>query len=127
MGFDNVSANAKATMATTKPAMGPAIPISNNVARERMGDRMRMNAPNVPMSVGAGIRKGRVAYTPERKQYTKWPISWESKINNKMAEKGIPNSRRDGSCNAHRTGNSVELATPKIWGLDEDTLTNSDH
>src|SRR5438552_3859171 len=24
-------------------------------------------------------------------------------------------------------GNSVELATPKIWGLDEDTLTNSDH
>ena len=31
--------------ATTNPAMGPAIPMSNNAQRERMGDRMRITAP----------------------------------------------------------------------------------
>ncbi len=34
--------------------MGPAIPMSNSTLRDRIGDLMRMTAPNVPMKVGAG-------------------------------------------------------------------------
>ena len=50
--------------ATTKPAMGPAMPISKRAARDSMKPPMRMNAPRVPISVGAGMKKGRVARTP---------------------------------------------------------------
>jgi len=37
--------------------------MSNNACRERIGDLIRMNAPMVPISVGAGTKKGSVAYT----------------------------------------------------------------
>ena len=50
--------------ATTNPAIGPAIPISNNAVRERIGERIRMTAPMVPIRVGAGMKNGSVAYTP---------------------------------------------------------------
>jgi hypothetical protein len=32
--------------------------------RERIGERMRMKAPSVPINVGAGMKKGKVAWTP---------------------------------------------------------------
>ena len=63
IGFEKVNAKANTTTATTNPAIGPAMPMSNSAARERMGERMRMNAPNVPISVGAGMKKGSVAQT----------------------------------------------------------------
>jgi hypothetical protein len=50
--------------ARTNPAIGPAMPMSKSTARERKGDLMRMNAPNVPISVGKGIKNGSVAETP---------------------------------------------------------------
>ena len=63
-GFESVSATASVTTATTNPAIGPAMPISNNAARERIGALIRITAPNVPINVGAGIKKGSVARTP---------------------------------------------------------------
>ena len=33
------------------------MPMSNSASRERMGDLMRINAPRVPISVGAGIAR----------------------------------------------------------------------
>ena len=47
----------------TNPASGPAIPMSNRIFFERIADRMRMNAPSVPISVGAGIKNGSVTST----------------------------------------------------------------
>ena len=41
----------------------PSDPMSNKADRERIGDLMRMNAPNVPINVGAGIKNGSVAFT----------------------------------------------------------------
>ena len=49
--------------AKKNPAIGPAIPISNKARREGMGDLILMNAPRVPINVGAGTKKGSVAYT----------------------------------------------------------------
>ena len=63
-GFDSVIANASVTIATANPAIGPAIPMSNSAARERIGALIRITAPNVPISVGAGIKNGSVARTP---------------------------------------------------------------
>ena len=40
------------------PTSGPEAPTSNSARVERIGERMRRNAPNVPMRVGAGIKKG---------------------------------------------------------------------
>src|SRR5215472_15522722 len=57
-------------MATTNPAMGPAMPISNRSRRLRMGERMRMNAPRVPIKVGAGMKNGQVANTFRRTHKT---------------------------------------------------------
>jgi hypothetical protein len=51
-------------VATRKPAIGPAIPMSNSAVRERIGERIRMNAPIVPNILGNGMKKGRVALTP---------------------------------------------------------------
>ena len=64
IGFENGKANINTVTATTNPAIGPAIPISKSAARERIGERMRMNAPSVPINVGAGMKKGNVAFTP---------------------------------------------------------------
>ena len=50
--------------ATTKPAIGPAMPMSNNATLFGMRDLMRMNAPSVPVrTTGAGRKNGRVATT----------------------------------------------------------------
>ena len=47
-------------MVTMSPAHGPAAPISNSTRRERGIDRIRMNAPKVPMMKidgnGAGMK-----------------------------------------------------------------------
>ena len=61
--FDSINPTNIAGTAKTNPAIGPAIPMSNNACRERIGDLIRMNAPMVPISVGAGTKKGSVAYT----------------------------------------------------------------
>ena len=56
-----------ATTATTNPAIGPIAPISRSGPRLRIGERMLMNAPNVPMMNGyggAGMKYGRLARTP---------------------------------------------------------------
>ena len=63
-GFERFIATAKVATATTNPAIGPAMPMSNNAARERIGALMRITAPRVPINVGAGIKKGSVARTP---------------------------------------------------------------
>ena len=47
--------------ATTNPAMGPAIPISNSAVRERILERITITAPMVPIRVGMGIKNGSVA------------------------------------------------------------------
>ena len=49
---------------SSNPAIGPAIPISNNAARERIGALIRITAPSVPINVGAGMKNGSVARTP---------------------------------------------------------------
>jgi len=46
----------KAGMARTKPASGPEIPTSKSSRRLAMGDLMRIKAPSVPISVGAGMK-----------------------------------------------------------------------
>src|SRR5689334_249477 len=51
--------------ATTKPANGPASPMSNNARREGIAERILINAPKVPArnSGGAGMKYGGVAFT----------------------------------------------------------------
>src|SRR5208282_2866909 len=57
-----------AASATTKPAHGPAAPISNIARRLRGSDLIRIKAPKVPIEIGkgrkAGIKYGRLASTP---------------------------------------------------------------
>jgi len=52
---------------TRKPAIGPAMPISNKDFLEEKLERMRMTAPSVPNGFtrngGAGIKYGSVAVT----------------------------------------------------------------
>lgn len=50
--------------ATTNPASGPAMPMSNSARRVGIGERMRMTAPKVPMRGGPGRKWGQVAHTP---------------------------------------------------------------
>ena len=45
------------------PAIGPATPMSSSMARVRMGERIRMNAPSVPNKVGDGRKNGKLAST----------------------------------------------------------------
>src|ERR1044072_3768502 len=51
--------------ATTNPASGPANPISNSARRDGIGERILINAPNVPVknNGGAGMKNGSVALT----------------------------------------------------------------
>ena len=43
--------------ATTKPANGPATPMSKRIGLVLIGPRIRMNAPRVPVrKIGAGIK-----------------------------------------------------------------------
>jgi hypothetical protein len=46
--------------ATTAPAIGPAAPMSISAFRFGTGDLILMNAPNVPMNDGAGMKNGGV-------------------------------------------------------------------
>ncbi len=50
--------NANAGKATRNPTKGPEAPTSNSARVDRIGERIMMNAPNVPISVGAGIKNG---------------------------------------------------------------------
>ena len=61
MGLESASPQNSTGIATRNPAIGPAMPMSNSACRERIGDLMRMTAPNVPISVGAGMKYGSVA------------------------------------------------------------------
>ncbi len=45
------------------PASGPAMPMSNRMRLDKIAERMRMKAPSVPISVGAGMKNGSVAST----------------------------------------------------------------
>ena len=50
--------------ANTKPASGPAMPMSNNIRLVGIGSRIRMNAPSVPVSTnGIGMKNGSEAST----------------------------------------------------------------
>ncbi len=52
--------------ATTNPAIGPAMPMSNSAILSGIRDLMRMNAPSVPVMNGiggTGRKYGRVAST----------------------------------------------------------------
>jgi hypothetical protein len=48
----------RAGTAKTKPTKGPEAPTSNRARVVRMGERMRMKAPKVPMSEGKGMKNG---------------------------------------------------------------------
>jgi hypothetical protein len=61
--FDNEIPAAIGHTSSANPASGPAMPISNRIRFEKIADRMRMKAPSVPMSVGAGRKNGSVAST----------------------------------------------------------------
>jgi len=54
----------RAGRARMKPVSGPAAPMSNSCCFLVMGDLILMNAPNVPIRVGAGMKNGRVASIP---------------------------------------------------------------
>jgi hypothetical protein len=64
IAFDQPSDSTSNATATTNPAIGPAMPMSNRARRERIGERIRMTAPMVPISVGIGMQKDRVAQMP---------------------------------------------------------------
>jgi hypothetical protein len=50
--------------ATTNPAIGPAMPMSNSMCLVGIASRIRMNAPSVPVSGrGAGRKNGSDAST----------------------------------------------------------------
>ena len=59
--FDRDRPTTSAGRARTKLASGPAAPISNSWCLRVMGDLILMNAPRVPIRVGAGTKYGRVA------------------------------------------------------------------
>ena len=46
------------------PAIGPDAPMSIRARLVTIGDFILINAPNVPMIVGAGMKYGSVARTP---------------------------------------------------------------
>jgi hypothetical protein len=64
---ESLSPIATASTASTAPAHGPAAPISNITRRVRAGDRIRINAPKVPMKKtdgrGAGMKYGGLTST----------------------------------------------------------------
>ena len=62
--FEYAMPMANAGMTNRKPASGPAIPTSNSCRFVGIADRMRMKAPKVPISVGAGRKYGRLASIP---------------------------------------------------------------
>jgi len=82
----------------TKPAKGPASPISKSARRDGMGDFIFMNAPNVPArnSGGAGIKKGSVALTHNSDRQDNDPFSWAVSIVSRAVEKAKPDLRRLG-------------------------------
>ena len=57
------SPNHSTGTATTNPAMGPAMPMSNKQRLESTAERIRMKAPMVPIRVGAGMKYGRETST----------------------------------------------------------------
>ena len=57
--------------ATTNPAIGPAMPMSKSATLVGMRDRIRMNAPSVPVNgSGAGRKYGGDTSTPYRRHAT---------------------------------------------------------
>ena len=61
---ERLSPTNKAGVATTNPAIGPAIPMSKSMRFVGIFSRIRMNAPSVPVSrIGAGRKYGSDALT----------------------------------------------------------------
>ena len=60
-----------------------------------------MNAPMVPISVGAGMKNGSVAMIPYFSHQTKCPISCAIRIVISDAENGMPISSRAGCAQIH--------------------------
>ncbi len=62
---DQCSPRNSAGTAMTNPAIGPAMPMSNSADLLKIGWRIRITAPNVPVRMnGAGRKKGSVASMP---------------------------------------------------------------
>ena len=59
-GCDSDKPTSIAMHAGINPAIGPAIPISNNAARDGIGLLIRINAPSIPIRLGNGTKKGGV-------------------------------------------------------------------
>ena len=59
--FEYAKPTPSAGRRNANPASGPATPTSKSSRREKMGARIRMNAPKVPTNVGAGRKYGRDA------------------------------------------------------------------
>ena len=55
---DSAMPRKSAGTATTKPAIGPAAPTSNRIGLVGMRSRIRMKAPTVPVTNGAGRKYG---------------------------------------------------------------------
>ncbi len=51
-------------MATSRPAIGPEMPISTSALRFGIGSRMEMKAPKVPRGGIEGMKNGNDAATP---------------------------------------------------------------
>lgn len=67
--LDKVSPITSSGSATTRPAIGPATPTSNNASGSAMGRRILMTAPRVPSDTcgGSGMKYGRLTATPCRR------------------------------------------------------------
>ena len=61
--FDSATPAISGDTSATKPASGPAMPISNNTRLDKIAERIRINAPRVPIKVGAGRKYGSEAST----------------------------------------------------------------
>ncbi|MBC8355535.1 MAG: hypothetical protein H8E66_26450 [Planctomycetes bacterium] len=70
-------------MATTKPASGPAIPMSNISRRLAFIPSIPITAPIVPIGlIGSGMKNGKLAGIRYRNVARKCPISCVNRINN---------------------------------------------
>ena len=64
---------------TTKPASGPAIPMSNRAFFRRIGALILMKAPRVPKAAGNGRKSISPPHWPRRRRFSFWtnrPLFW---------------------------------------------------
>jgi hypothetical protein len=87
----NCSPSTQNTSVGTSPASGPLMPMSKSAFRSATRESMAITAPRVPMGpTGMGKKNGKLADTPYRRVWRKWPPSWQTRIVIKHREKVSP-------------------------------------